>query len=153
MERSERHMNHVVLADDDLDHGILFKMILNEVDPTKTLTIVKNGEELMEYLSEQVPDLLFLDLKMPCKDGLTCLSEIRNSLGLIHLPIVVYSQSTHIMDIRKCFHNQANLYMVKPFNSFQLRSALETIISVEWRKKYTDFPHYYMNNRFVPFTA
>ena len=146
-------MNHVVLADDDLDHGILFKMILEEVDPTKSLTIVKNGEELMDFLSKQVPDLLFLDLKMPCKDGLTCLNEIRNRLGLLHLPIVVYSQSTHHSDIRRSFYNQADLYMVKPFNSFHLRNALETILSFEWRKKYTELPHYYMNNRFVPFTA
>ncbi|MER3497213.1 MAG: hypothetical protein C4308_00535 [Chitinophagaceae bacterium] len=44
-------------------------MILHEVDPTKTLTIVKDGEELINFLSQRVPDLLFLDLKMPGKDG------------------------------------------------------------------------------------
>ena len=128
-------------------------MILHEVDPTKTLTIVKDGEELINFLSQRVPDLLFLDLKMPGKDGLQCLNEIRKTLGLTHLLIVVYSQSTHLVDIRRSFNHQADLYMVKPFNAFHLRNALESVFNMEWRKKYTEVPHYYMNNRFVPFTA
>src|SRR3982750_256760 len=110
------YMNHVILADDDRDHGILFEHILKQVDPTKTLTIIKDGEELIEFLSSQVPDLLFLDLNMPCKDGHECLLDIRQKLGLTDLPVVVYSSSTHMTDIQKSYLNKADLYMVKPFN-------------------------------------
>jgi CheY-like chemotaxis protein len=147
------YMNHVILADDDRDHGVLFEHILKQVDPSKTLTIVKDGEQLIEFLSSQVPDLLFLDLNMPCKDGHECLLEIRQKLGLKDLPVVVYSSSTHMTDIQKSYIYKADLYMVKPFNSFHLRNALESILTMEWRKNYTNQKFYFINNRFVPYTA
>ena len=144
-------MNHVVLADDDRDHGILFHHVLKQVDPSKTLTIVKDGEELMKFVMQQVPDLVFLDLNMPCKHGLECLQEIRNQLNLKDLPVVVYTSSTHMTDIQKSYLHQADLYMVKPFNSFHLRNALESILKMEWKE--TNYKYYFINNRFVPFTA
>src|SRR5689334_20956221 len=153
MERIDSYMNHVVLADDDQDHGFLFKRVLKEVDPTKSLTIIKDGEELMNFLSQQVPGLLFLDLNMPCKHGLECLREIREHLGLRSLPIVVYSGSTQMTDIQKSFIHNADLYMVKPFNSFHLKNALQSVLNMDWRKKPASLKLYFINNRFVPFTA
>jgi|SRR5688572_17508367 len=152
MENVTKNMNQVVLADDDWDHGILFKIVLKQVDPSKQLTIVRDGEELIKYLSNNQPDLIFLDLNMPCKNGIECLQEIRGNLGLKDLPIVVYSSSSHMTDIQKSYIHNADLYMVKPFNSFHLRNALESILAMEWNQ---DLRHkyYFINNRFVPFTA
>jgi len=146
-------MNHVVLADDDKDHGFLFRMVLKQVDPSKTVSIVKDGAELMDFLKKKVPDLLFLDLNMPCKNGLECLTEIRQDLRLKDLPIVVYSSSTHMTDIQRSYLHEADLYMVKPFNSFHLRNALESIIKMDWIKETRVQKYYFINNRFVPFTA
>ena len=147
-----KHMNQVVLADDDRDHGILFRIILKQVDPSKQLTIVRNGNELIEYLSQKTPDLIFLDLNMPCKNGIECLQEIRGRLGLKDIPVVVYSSSSHMTDIQKSYIHNADLYMVKPFNSFHLRNALESILTMEWKQDYKH-KYYFINNRFVPFTA
>src|SRR5689334_18834827 len=153
MEKREPYMNHVVLADDDKDHGFLFRMVLKQVDSSKTVSIVKDGDELMNFLEKQIPDLLFLDLNMPCKNGLECLTEIRQELQLKDLPIVVYSSSTHMTDIQKSYLHEADLYMVKPFNSFHLRNALESIIKMDWIKETREQKYYFINNRFVPFTA
>lgn len=147
-----KYNHQVVLADDDEDHGMLFKIILKQVDPSKHLTIVKDGEELMNYLSHTTPDLIFLDLSMPCKNGIECLQEIKGKLGLKDLPVVVYSSSSHMTDIQKSYIHDADLYMVKPFNSYHLRNALQSILRMEWKQ---DIRHkyYFINNRFVPFTA
>jgi CheY-like chemotaxis protein len=153
MKKSELHMNRVVLADDDPDHGFLFQLVLSEVDPSKNLTIVKDGTELMELLDSYVPDLLFLDLNMPCKNGYECLVEIRQRSELQKLPIVVYSSSTHMTDIQKSYVHKADLYMVKPFNALHLRNALESILQMDWIKNSPSQKFYFINNRFVPFTA
>jgi CheY-like chemotaxis protein len=145
-------MNHVVLADDDTDHAIIFKKVLEAVDPSRYLTIARDGEELIRLLSTYVPELLFLDLNMPCKNGLECLQDIRQNLNLHDLPIVVYSSSTHMTDIQKSYIHRADLYMVKPFNSFHLKNALESILKMEWRSKVSE-KYYFINNKFVPFTA
>ena len=146
------NMNQVVLADDDRDHGTLFKMVLKQVDPSKHLTIVRNGDELIQLLKITRPDLIFLDLNMPCKNGIECLAEIRGKLGLTDLPVVVYSSSSHMTDIQRSYIHKADLYMVKPFNSIHLRNALESILKMEWRNNFAE-KFYFMNNRFVPFTA
>jgi CheY-like chemotaxis protein len=145
-------MNEVVLADDDLDHAIIFKTVLKQVDSSKTMTIVRDGKELIDLLSIRIPGLLFLDLNMPCKNGLECLQDIRQRLHLNDLPVVVYSSSTHMTDIQKSYIHKADLYMVKPFNSYHLRNALESILKMEWKNNYGE-KYYFMNNKFVLFTA
>ena len=67
---------------DDLDHAYLFKRILHQVAPEKNLLTASNGEELLDLLWKVHPEYLFMDLKMPCKNGVECLQEIRNSPAL-----------------------------------------------------------------------
>jgi CheY-like chemotaxis protein len=146
--------NKVVLADDDPDHALIFRIVLKQLGPSKELLIVHDGKELLELLKDTVPDLLFLDLNMPCKNGYDCLTEIRQDAGLKNLPVVVYSSSTAISDIKRSFEHEADLYMVKAFNSFHLRNAMEAILNDNWWKSDRDGQHYYfMNNRFVPYIA
>jgi CheY-like chemotaxis protein len=150
---SAHELNHVVLADDDRDHGLLFHYVLKKVDPSRSVTVVKDGQELLDFLSHHTPDLLFLDLNMPGKNGFECLSEIRKQEKLKQLTIVVYSGSTHMTDIQKSYLHQADLYMVKPFNSFHLQNALNSILTMSWKEQQSDCKFYFMNNRFVPFTS
>jgi CheY-like chemotaxis protein len=153
MKRFGEHINHVVLADDDPDHAFLFKRVLKQVDPSAHLAVVGNGAELLKYMEVEIPDLLFLDLNMPCKNGYECLTEIRNNLKLHELPIVVYSSSTHMPDIAKSYEHKADLYMVKPFNTLHLKNALQSILNMDWIMKFPNERFYFINNKFVPFTA
>jgi CheY-like chemotaxis protein len=153
MGRLEMYTDQIVLADDDPDHGLLFKVILRQIDPLKQLLVLCNGNELIDYLSVRKPCLLFLDLHMPCKNGYECLDEIRQYPHLKSLPVVVYSSSSQMPDIKRSFIHKADLYLVKPFNSFHLRNALESILKMDWLKNSTNVKYYFMNNRFVPFTA
>jgi CheY-like chemotaxis protein len=90
---------------------------------------------------------------MPCKNGYECLVEIRQRPELKNLPIVVYSSTTYMTDIQKSYVHKADLYMVKPFNSLHLRNALASILKMEWIENYSQQKYYFINNRFVPFTA
>jgi CheY-like chemotaxis protein len=87
---------HILLADDDADDRSFFENALKEIPIEARLTAVNDGEELMDYLSknsEQLPDVLFLDLSMPRKGGFECLTEIREDLKLKDFPIVMFSTS------------------------------------------------------------
>jgi CheY-like chemotaxis protein len=145
--------NYIVLADDDRDHAVLFERALKEVHPAAKLSIVNNGEDLLNLLKKVQPELLFLDLHMPCKNGLECLQEIRSRSEFSNMRIVVYSSSAQMTDIQKCYLHKADLYMVKPFTRQYLREALQTVLNKESWQAATLENHYYINNRFVPFTA
>ncbi|HET6557941.1 MAG TPA: hypothetical protein VFG54_11545, partial [Prolixibacteraceae bacterium] len=62
---------HVLLADDDKADCLHFKEALEELPVSARLTIVHNGEQLIEQLTKKgnkLPDVLFLDLNMPRKN-------------------------------------------------------------------------------------
>jgi len=144
---------HIILADDDQDHAFLFERILKQVSETHQLTVVHDGPALMQLLQTLTPDLIFLDLKMPGKGGMECLKQIRTSPSLSHLPVIVYSSSSKMNDIQRSYKQQADLYMVKPFYAEHLKNALEAILSLDLKNNSTLRNHYFINNRFVPFTA
>ncbi len=86
----------VLLADDDTDDCLFFDKALSAIPVTTHLTIVHDGEQLMNYLfehSENLPAILFLDLSMPRKNGFECLIEIRENEKFRNLPIVVFTTS------------------------------------------------------------
>jgi DNA-binding response OmpR family regulator len=142
-----------MLADDDPDLARLFQIALSQVDPSKNLIIARDGAELLDLLDVQMPEFLFLDLHMPCKNGYECLHEIRQKRKLIELPVVVYSSSSHMPDIIDSYTHQADLYMVKPFSLTHLKNALESILKMGWRNNCPKERYYFINNRFVQFTA
>jgi CheY-like chemotaxis protein len=84
----------ILLAEDDADDRFFFAKALNELSIDTHLTMVHDGEALMEYLIKHLnnlPDALFLDLSMPRKSGFECLTEIKDELQLIGLPVIMFS--------------------------------------------------------------
>ncbi|GAC1418532.1 MAG: hypothetical protein NVS1B13_15610 [Flavisolibacter sp.] len=146
-------MNNIVLADDDPDLGQLFTIILNQVDGSKNLRIINEGGKLVDLLLKDIPDILFLDLHLPGKNGMACLHEIRENQQLKDMAVVVYSSSSYMNDIQRSFELNADLYLVKPFNSYHLKNALHSILNMQWRNTEHKQRFYFMNNRFVPFTT
>jgi CheY-like chemotaxis protein len=154
MSMTERNpIHHVLMADDDSDHAMLFERIIRKEYPSINVSYVQDGQQLMQFLHLSPVDLLFLDLNMPCKNGYECLQEIRKDPSLKDLPIVVYSSSAHLSDIQKSFLHKADFYLVKPFVTDHLKRALQMILSVDWKDNPPIKRHYFINNSFVPYTA
>lgn len=51
---------------------------------------VEDGKILTKKLSEKIPDILFLDIHMPCKDGLQCFTDIRTDNQYDERPVIIY---------------------------------------------------------------
>jgi CheY-like chemotaxis protein len=79
-----------------MDDCFFFEKALEELQLSTHLTIVRDGQQLMNYLSENsknLPDVLFLDLNMPRKNGFECLCEIKEHESLKVIPVVMFSTS------------------------------------------------------------
>ena len=111
--------SRILLADDDADDRELFEEALSDVLPNAVLTTAQDGEELMFILKNyHKPDLLFLDLNMPRKNGKECLHEIARHPELKKIPIIIYSTSVNPVDIEETFSLGAILFFRKP-NSYE----------------------------------
>ena len=96
MNSEQRPPLNILLADDDADDRSFFKNALKEIPIDSILTSVNDGEQLMDHLSknsEQLPDVLFLDLSMPRKGGFECLTEMKDNIKLKDIPVVMFSTS------------------------------------------------------------
>ena len=85
---------NILLADDDVDDCSFFEKALREIPIASQLKTVCDGEQLMNYLFENLgnlPEVLFLDLNMPFKNGFECLVEIKENEQLHNLPVVMFS--------------------------------------------------------------
>jgi CheY-like chemotaxis protein len=85
---------NILLAEDDQDDRDFFDMALKEIPIPTLLTTVYDGEQLMNYLyknSEHLPDVLFLDINMPRKNGFECLVEITENEKLKDILVVMFS--------------------------------------------------------------
>ncbi len=125
---------HILLADDDDDDRLLFTDVLREFSKDSTLTVAHNGEHLMNLLTDipSLPDVLFLDLNMPLKNGIECLDEIRKNEKLRKLPVVIFSTSSHPGTIDRTYEGGAHLYIRKPNDFKSLRNVIHHALSIDW---------------------
>lgn len=127
---------HIMLADDDDDDRLFFREAFEEIKIDYKLSMFNDGEQLMEYLhipSNEVPDVIFLDLNMPRKSGLECLREIRADERLKKISVAIYSTSSSEQDIEDTFVNGANVYIKKPNDFNMLKKILSDVVHINWQ--------------------
>jgi CheY-like chemotaxis protein len=126
---------NICIADDDNDDLILFEDALREICKDSQLTTAKDGQQLMQILDSTVPpppDVIFLDLNMPRKNGFECLYEIKHSLKLKNIPVVIFSTSDQPEAVNKVYEQGAHYFLKKP-NSFPLlKQAIQQVLNINW---------------------
>lgn len=126
------NIREILLADDDNDDCILFRDALEELDAPTNLTTVCDGEELLDYLkkTKEAPDVLFLDLNMPRKNGYECLKEIKQNDSLKNLPVVIISTSFEPNIVELLREQGAQHYICKPVDYAELVKVTHLAITL-----------------------
>ena len=113
----------ILIAEDNPNDVELTIEALDQHHLANKVTVAHDGVEAMEYLrregafSERPPGdpaVLLLDIKMPRKDGLEVLREIREDPKLKRLPVVILTSSREEQDLVAGYDLGANAYVVKP---------------------------------------
>jgi CheY-like chemotaxis protein len=127
---------YLLLADDDDDDRLFFKEALEEVKVRTVLNTVNDGSQLMNYLNKpgiRLPHIVFLDLFMPVKNGMECLTEIRRNNKLKDLTVAIYSITGTEQVIEEAFVKGANIYIKKPYDFSELKNILSQVINMSWQ--------------------
>ena len=126
----------IFLADDDEDDRIFFSEAIEDKKKKNELKLFNDGKDLMDYLSEPdsiLPNILFLDLNMPYKNGLDCLKEIRANDRFKDVSIAIYSTSSSDEDIENTFIEGANIYIKKPNDFSELKKVIKGVFQMNWQ--------------------
>ena len=129
---------NILLADDDIDDCIFFKGALEKSPIATSLITVHDGMQLMQMLTGEeyeLPDVLFLDLNMPRKNGFECLSELKLSAKLKHLPAIMYSTSTDQDVVSRLYQNGAQYFIRKPSDILQFEKIIHHALTLVAQKQ------------------
>lgn len=120
-------VNIVSVDDNELNNEII-KLMLNE----SALVTFNNGYDLLNYLSECLPDLILLDIMMPEFNGIQVLEKIRSNPKTKSIPVIMVTS----MDEKEIkdelamagFNNLADGYVTKPFKMKKLKNKIVEIL-------------------------
>lgn len=127
---------HIILADDDEDDRMLFTDAFSELRINTKVNTFNDGVELMDYLNAPdsvLPNVLFLDLNMPKKNGIECLYEIKKDSRFNDIAIAIFSTSSSEEHIEETFVQGANIYIKKPSDFTTLKKVLSDVVTINWQ--------------------
>ena len=118
--------NYILLAEDDQDVAFLITQMLKEEG--YEYVWAQDGQEALEIMDKQMPNLLITDIMMPRMDGIELIKKIREEDDKRHLPIIVVSARTEDADRLIGLEAGAEVYLGKPFNSEELMLRVRKLL-------------------------
>jgi two-component system, chemotaxis family, response regulator Rcp1 len=117
-------MTRVLLVEDSPQDVRFVREALSESGNVE-LDVVRNGNDVIPALeSGALPDLILLDLNLPGCRGDQVLRAIRARPSMSRVPVVILSSSRAPEDVRRCYEEHANSYIVKPLEYDEFRDAI-----------------------------
>ncbi|MBI4657075.1 MAG: response regulator [Elusimicrobia bacterium] len=126
------HKRILLVVDDDPNVGLLISAIFKKYN--YNVVTLYTGEEVLDFLQSNKPDVILLDLKMPGLDGYTLCRKIRENQETGNIPIIVLSGVSEIDAKVTTIELGADDFITKPFDVRELRARINRII----KRKATD---------------
>jgi diguanylate cyclase (GGDEF)-like protein len=116
----------ILIVDDDPNVGLLISAILKQQD--FKVTPLYNGDEVLDFLKNEIPDLILLDLKMPGIDGFSLCKKIRETQKTKNIPIIILSGVSQVETKINTIELGADDFITKPFDVGELRARINRIL-------------------------
>jgi DNA-binding response OmpR family regulator len=125
-------MDLKLLIVDDEDHlRMLIEQALEDLeDEGVELITASNGEEALNTIKEEKPQLVFLDVMMPKMNGIEVCRQVKQELQMNGTYIIMLTAKGQEMDKKKGEEVGADLYMTKPFDPDKLLEKAREVLGV-----------------------
>jgi CheY-like chemotaxis protein len=127
----------LLLVEDDPADARFALETLKEYNIQNELYVIHDGEQALDYLRQQaphenatLPDMLLLDMRLPKKDGLEVLAEMRTVPALKDLPVVVLTSSPLDKDMMSSYGVPADCIIMKPLTIERYLEAIRCFPSI-----------------------
>lgn len=125
---------HILLVEDNEGDILLVSEALQNSNKENQLSIVKDGQSAIDFFKEgssiatlNQPNLVLLDINLPCLNGYEVLHYIKTNDKLKHIPVIVLTTSSSQKDILASYRNYANCYIVKPMDAQKFDEVINGI--------------------------
>jgi chemotaxis family two-component system response regulator Rcp1 len=124
----------ILLVEDNEGDIVLTLEALKEAKVFNNVQVVKDGEAALQYIRNEdiyknveTPDLILLDINLPKVNGMEVLTEIKNDVNLMTIPVVMLTTSNSEKDILEAYQHHANCFITKPVDYQKLMDTVHTI--------------------------
>ncbi|MBD2578045.1 response regulator [Oscillatoria sp. FACHB-1406] len=108
-------------------------VLVNLLEPLGFKAIeAENGQEALERMQQQLPDLVITDLSMPVMDGFEMLKQVRSEDALKSLKVIVSSASVSQRDRQKGLRGGGDYFLAKPIHAEELFQLLAESLHLDW---------------------
>jgi DNA-binding response OmpR family regulator len=121
----------ILIVDDEPHLRMLIQQSLEELeDEGVELLTAGDGEQALETIREEKPQLVLLDVMMPKKNGFDVCQTVKNDLGLVDTCIILLTAKGQEFDRQRGQEVGADLYMTKPFDPDALLEKARTVLGI-----------------------
>ncbi|HLK20706.1 MAG TPA: response regulator [Bryobacteraceae bacterium] len=121
----------ILIVDDEPHLRMLIQQTLEELeDEGVELLTASNGEEALETIQEEQPNLVFLDVMMPKKNGFDVCHSVKHELGLGKIHVILLTAKGQEFDRQRGQEVGADLYMTKPFDPDALLAKARSVLGL-----------------------
>lgn len=106
----------VVIADDNIEFAEIVKDFLNQKEDIEVVNIAKDGEEAVEIIKNEEPDIALLDIIMPQLDGIGVLERLNSLTNKLKTKFIILSAIGQDGITQRTMMLGAEYYMIKPFD-------------------------------------
>ena len=107
----------LLIVDDEAHIRMLIEQTLEELeDEGVNFLTAENGEQALEIIKNENPQLVFLDVMMPKMNGMEVCRRVKKELNMHKVFIVLLTAKGQELDRQKGQEVGADLYMTKPFD-------------------------------------
>ena len=108
----------ILIADDEPNIVISLEYLLKREG--YEVLVARDGQEALDAIVREHPDLVLLDVMMPHKTGFEVCQAVRTTPGVDSIPILMLTARGRETDVAKGLALGANAYMTKPFSTREL---------------------------------
>jgi two-component system alkaline phosphatase synthesis response regulator PhoP len=121
----------ILIVDDEPHLRMLIQQALEDLeDDGVELLTASNGEEALDTIREEQPNLVFLDVMMPKKNGFDVCQTVKKELGMSHIHIILLTAKGQEFDRQRGQEVGADLYMTKPFDPDALLEKARSVLGL-----------------------
>ena len=122
----------LLIVDDEAHIRMLLGQTLEELeDEGVEFLTAENGEEALEIIQKENPQLVFLDVMMPKMNGMEVCRRVKKELGLDKVFIVLLTAKGQELDRQKGQEVGADVYMTKPFDPEMILKKAREVLGLE----------------------
>lgn len=122
----------LLLVEDNAADVKIALMALQKTQIQNTVTVARDGEEALEKMTQERPDFVLMDIRMPRMDGFMALEKIKSDPKLRGIPVAMLTTSKNPQDIHRSYDLGAVSYIQKPDRYQDFVSILDCL-NVYWR--------------------